>query len=164
MTRANITIITRQGKFQFQGNSSMYPSNTMGDIFKFATSTINRHNGKIDFWDEPGSCDLSTFIEECGLTLGQIGNPSYYYEIDFKTKLVKVWDYKMRWVSAPIDWEAKGWRGCYDNGKGKFGYDSVVKGKLLYSKGFRDMIRRYTAEREVILNKTELKKALEISN
>jgi hypothetical protein len=160
MTRANITIITRQGKFLFQGNSSMYPSNTMEDVFKFATSTAHKFKNKLDFHDEPDSRDLSNFIENCGLTLGQIGNPSYFYEIDFVEKKIRVWDYKMRWVNAPIDWKEKGWK-CYEGKNGKYGWDSIVKGKLLLQLSFREMISK-VSDGEVSLNKTKLKKSLVI--
>lgn len=162
-TRANINIVTSQGNFKFQGNSSMYPSNTMEDVFKFATSTAHKFKNKMDFHDNPDSRDLSDFIENCGLTLGQIGNPSYFYEIDFVQKKIRVWDYKMRWVNAPVDWQAKGWKGCYDNGKGKFGYDSVVKGALLLQLSFREMIHK-VVDGEVSINKTKLKKSLLIEN
>ncbi len=160
-TRANITIITKQGKFKFQGNSSMYPSNTMEHIFNFATSTAIKRENVISFFDEPDSCDLSTFIENCGLTLGQIGNPSYFYEIDFVEKKVRVWDYKFRWVNAPVDWEVKGWKGCYENEKGKFGYNSFVKGKLLLNLPFKEMIDD-VIENGFLLNEKNLKKSLEV--
>ena len=158
MTRANITIITRQGKFHFQGNSSMYPSNTMEDIFKFATSTAAKQNGRFIFYDEPECRDLATFIDSVGLTLGQIGNPSYFYEIDFKSNLVRVWESKTRWINAPEDWKARGWN-CYQNSKGKYGWDSWVKGKMILQLPFRAMFTTIK-EREPVINKTELKKAI----
>jgi hypothetical protein len=157
-TRANITIITRQGKFQFQGNSSMYPSNTMEDVFKFATSTAHKFKNKLDFHDEPDSRDLSNFIENCGLTLGQIGNPSYFYEIDFVEKKIRVWDYKMRWINAPENWKERGWN-CYEGKNGKAGWYSFVKGKMLLQLSFREMVSK-VVDGEVSLNKTKLKKSL----
>ena len=36
MTRANFIIVTEQGKFKMQSNSSAYPSQMMEDIIKFA--------------------------------------------------------------------------------------------------------------------------------
>jgi hypothetical protein len=159
-TRANITIVTRQGKFLFQGNSSMYPSNTMEDIFKFATSTAHKVEKKIDFFDEPHSRDLSNFIDDCGLTLGQIGNPSYFYEIDFAQKKIRVWGYKMRWINAPLDWKERGWN-CYENKNGKYGWHSFIKGKLLLQLSFNEMIDD-VLDGEVIMNKTKLENSLVI--
>ena len=43
MTRANFIIVTEQGKFKMQSNSSAYPSQMMEDIIKFATSTASKN-------------------------------------------------------------------------------------------------------------------------
>lgn len=164
-TRANFLIVTDRGKFNFQANSSAYPSNTMKDVLTFAVSTasrnalFNKENGGLGFYGNPDSWDLSAFIASVDLTLGTVGNPSYYYEIDFVQKHVKVWDYKPRWVNAPVDWEAKGWKGCYPNSKGQFGYDSVCKGKILYNQPFKALCGRYV-NREMQVKKSELEKAL----
>jgi hypothetical protein len=143
MTRANILVITRQGKFKFQSNSSAYPSWIMGVLINFATSTASRNalfDGQIGFYDNPDSIALSEFIHSCGLTLGTIGTPSYYYEVDFVKQTVRVWESKTRWVNAPIDWKERGWN-CYQNSKGKYGWDNHVKGKLIYSKKLVELVK-----------------------
>ena len=143
MTRANFEIICKDGKFYLQGNSSCYPSWTMGDVIKFATSTRSLNSifdNKLGFYENPNSRDIAEFIENLGLTFGSVGNPSFYYQIDFLNKVVKVWESKTRWINAPLDWKAKGWKGCYEGTKGRFGYDTWVKGKCIYQKSFFDLI------------------------
>lgn len=141
MTRANIVIITRQGKFKFQSNSSAYPSWIMEPILRFIGSAASNllETGKIVFYDAPDTFALSELIDKCGLTLGTIGNFSYHYEIDFVNKTIKVWDSNTRWVNAPIDWKERGY-GCWENEKGKYGWTNWVKGKLLYSKRFDELV------------------------
>jgi len=146
MTRANFEIICGDGKFKLQGNSSCYPSNIMKYVISFATSTrslnavVEGEYKALGFYENPDSLAISEFIEDIGLTFGSVGNPSYFYQIDFVKKVLKVWDYKKRWVNAPLDWEAKGWKGCNQNSKGKFGYTGIVKGKCIYSKYFVDLV------------------------
>lgn len=142
MTRANIVIITGQGKFNFQSNSSAYPSLMMEPIIKFVGSTASRNaifKGNLDFYDNPDSFALSELIDKCGLTLGRIGNFSYHYEIDFVLKHIKVWDNNLRWVNAPSDWRERGYN-CWENEKGKYGWTNWVKDKLLYSKRFDELV------------------------
>ena len=144
MTRANFLIITENGKFNLQGNSSCYPSNTMANVIKFAISTHSFNaifEGKLGFYGSPNSRDIAEFIDSVGLTFGKIFNASYYYEIDFVKQTIKVWDYKTRWLNAPLDWKEKGWKGCYEGKNGKWGFDNFVKGKLLYNKNFVDLVR-----------------------
>jgi hypothetical protein len=143
MTRANFLIITKDGKFKLQGNSSCYPSNVMSPVLKFATSTASTNSGATNgFYDRPDSRELSEFIEAVGLTLGSVGNPCYYYEIDFVKQTVKVFDTKSRWINAPVDWEAKGWRGLYTGKNGKLGYmDCNVKGKCIYNKTLSQLVK-----------------------
>lgn len=143
MTRANITIITGQGNFKFQANSSAYPSWMMENLLKFATSTATTNsnfNGEIWFYDEPDSFNLSDFINSCGLTLGHVGNPSYFYEINFVKQTVKVWDYKTRWVNAPTLWKEKGYH-CYQNKDGVWGWTVFGKGKVIYKKGLKELVK-----------------------
>ena len=165
MTRANFTIITKQGKFKMQSNSSAYPSNIMDSIIKFATSTASRNaifEGKIGFYDEPASWDLATFIESVGLTFGWVGNPTYFYEINFIEQTIKVFGTKSRWINAPIDWEAKGWRGLYIGKNGKMGYkDCNIKGKCILNEHFINYIKD-VKDGEIQLKELKIKEALTI--
>lgn len=162
MTRANVYVITRQGKFKFQANSSAYPSNVMGDIIEFATSAASKNaifNGQIGFYDHPDSRALSTLIYEMGLTLGEVGNFSFVYEIDFVKQRVKVWNSTTYWVNGPEDWEAKGWN-CWKGKNGKYGYTNWKKNKLLFDKHFISLIEDVVSENAVI-NDNTMKAALE---
>lgn len=154
MTRANITVLTIYGKYKFQANSSAYPSNVIEPIINFATSVVSNNavfNGKIGMYDEPCSSDLSTFIEEVGLTFGHVGNPSYYYDIDFVKGEIRVYDTNVRWINAPIDWEEKGWRGLYEGKNGKLGYHSIIKGKNLLTYSILDLA--FINDEKVVINK-----------
>ena len=65
MTRANFTIITKQGKFKMQGNSSCYPSNTMCAVLDFATSTASDNSGATNgFYTEQRPLESRHFIFE----------------------------------------------------------------------------------------------------
>ena len=140
MTRANFTIITEQGKFKLQANSSAYPSNVMDDLLKFAMSTATENAGGINgFYDEPDPEALSNFINDLYLTLGHVGNPTYFYDVDFVNKRVKVWGYASRWINAPSDWKERGWN-CWVGKNGKYGYTSFVKGRNLYDKSFDEVL------------------------
>lgn len=164
MTRANFLIITADGKFKLQGNSSCYPSNVMSPVLKFATSTASTNSGATNgFYDRPESNDLATFIEAVGLTLGSVGNPCYYYEIDFVKQTVKVFDTKSRWINAPVDWEAKGWRGLYTGKNGKLGYmDCNVKGKCIYHEYFINLVVKIS-DNEMTVNVYKVKEAEEMA-
>jgi hypothetical protein len=142
MTRANFLIVTADGKFKMQGNSSCYPSNTMAAVLNFACSTASDNSGaKQGFYDRPESNDIATFIEAVGLTFGTVGNPCYFYEIDFVKQTVKVFGTKSRWINAPVDWEAKGWRGLYLGKNGRMGYrDCNIKGKCIYNKTLSQLV------------------------
>ena len=146
MTRANFVIITPQGKYKFQGNSSCYPSNIMDSVLRFSISTASTNLGATNgFYSEPESNSLSKLIDDVGLTLGHVGNPSYFYEIDFIKQTVSVWDYKLSWINAPLDWQEKGWS-CWIGKNGKYGYSNFVKGKKIYNKSFADIKDNLLAE------------------
>ena len=144
MTRANFLIITDSGKFKMQGNSSCYPSNIMEYIITFALSVKSNNLGaKNGFYTNPDSNDIAEFISDVGLTFGYVGNPTYYYKIDFVNHIVKIFDTKSRWVNAPFDWEKKGWVGCYQNDKGNWGYkDCNAKGKCITKKTFIELYNK----------------------
>ena len=164
MTRANFLIVTGDGKFKMQGNSSCYPSNTMSAVLKFATSTASTNSGATNgFYKNPDSREISEFIEAIGLQFGSVGNPCYYYEIDFVKQTVKVFDTKSRWINAPKDWEAKGWRGCYTGKNGKFGYmDCNVKGKCIYNEYFINLVVKIS-DTEMTVNVYKVKEAEEMA-
>ena len=150
MTRANFIIVTEQGKFKMQSNSSAYPSQMMEDIIKFATSTASKNaifdkakgidESVIGFYPSPDSRDISNLVEACGLTFGHVGNPSYFYEIDFVNKHVKVWDSRISWVNAPIDWKERGWN-CWIGKNNRYGYSNWVKGKKIYDKSLKELVK-----------------------
>lgn len=164
-TRANILVVCGDGKFKFQSNSSAYPSNMMKAILKFAISTYSTNRvfepNKDGFYPNPDSNDLATFIDECGLTLGSVGNASYYYEIDFVRQHVKVWDNQRYWHNAPKNWRERGWQGVYEHeSNGSWGYMNWRKGKLIYlNTSLRSLINFVTKpETQVMeLSDSELK-------
>jgi hypothetical protein len=137
MTRANFTIVTREGKFKMQGNSSCYPEEVLPRAIKFMKSTESSNPGATNgFYDEPDSSDIADFIQKVGLTFGSVGNPSYFYDIDFVKHSIKVYDTKSRWVNAPADWEEKGWSGVWER-NGKMGWmNHNVKGKCIHEEYF----------------------------
>lgn len=137
MTRANFTIITREGKFKMQGNSSCYPEEVLPQAIKFIESTKSSNPGATNgFYDEPSGYDIAEFIQSVGLMFGSAGNPSYFYEIDFVKHSVKTFGTKSRWVNAPADWKEKGWS-CVWEKNGKIGYmDHNVKGKCIHEEYF----------------------------
>lgn len=164
MTRANFLVITKEGKFNFQSNSSAYPSYMMEAVIKFATSTASKNSvfkTPIGFHPSPETINLSEFIDDCGLTLGKIGNPTYYYEIDFVKQTVRVWNNKLRWINAPIDWRERGYN-CWENKKGSYGWTEWVKNKLIYSKRFDELVVD-VEEGEVILFKGVIEEAKKIN-
>lgn len=164
MTRANFLIVTADGKFKMQGNSSCYPSNVMADVLKFATSTASSNSGASNnFYDRPDSRDIANFIDAVGLTFGSVGNPSYFYEIDFVKQTVKVFGTKSRWINAPSDWEAKGWRGLYMGKNNRLGYmDCNVKGKCIYHEYFINLVVKISDD-EMTVDVYKVKEAEEIN-
>jgi hypothetical protein len=160
-TRANFTIVTKQGKFKMQSNSSAYPSHMMESIIKFATSTASCNaifdkEAGIDekvlgFYPEPESRALSEFIEDAGLTFGSVGNPNYFYEIDFVNRHVKAWKSTSRWINAPADWKEKGWQGLWEGKNGRMGYmDNNVRGKLIYNKTLKELVKEVVDNNPVL--------------
>ena len=144
MTRANFEIITghfHPRKSYFQGNSSCYPSYMLEFVVKACVSSFSTNAGAPkNFYPEIDSSALSELIKDCGLTLGQVGNPSYFYKLDFFNRIVTVYDTASRWVNAPVDWEAKGWGGVYKGNNGRMGYSSIIKGKVLFTSEFKNLV------------------------
>jgi hypothetical protein len=143
MTRANVIIVTTQGKFKFQANSSAYPSYFGKTMFNFIRHCATQNLGAspvngIGFY-EPESNILSELINDLGLSLGSVGNFDYVYEFDFVKRTFKVWESKLSWVNAPIDWRERGWN-CWLGKNGKFGWSNWVKGKLIFNSTFYDMV------------------------
>jgi hypothetical protein len=133
----------------------------MEDIFKFIHSTAyfdTHHEKKLKFYDRPNAWDLAEFIKEANLTLGHVGNFSYFYEIDFNKQTFKAWDYTTRWINAPVDWEARGWR-CWKGTNGKFGYSTFCKGKKLLDVTFLDIVK-LDENKKPVINQTLLNKLI----
>jgi len=149
-TRANIVIVTEQGKFKFQANSSAYPSNFAKPIFEFIRSLATKNLGcrnlenGIGFY-EPDSITLPELISDLGLSLGTVGNFCYVYEIDFVKKTLRVWEEKISWINAPEDWKERGWN-CWIGKNGKYGYSNWIKGKKIFDSKFIDMLKKTTFE------------------
>jgi len=155
-TRANFLIVTEQGKFKFQANSSAYPERILPDIFQLLQDSAYRSQSNVVFDIDCGG--LSKLIDNCSMTLGEVGNPSYYYHINMVEKTVKCWDYKLGWAYAPVDWRERGWN-CWIGGKKKqYGYTTWKRGKLIYSKSFQDIINEET----LLVNKAELELAAKL--
>jgi hypothetical protein len=159
-TRANITLTTRQGKFKFQANGSAYPSNVMKSILTFAISVVSRNAyfkkvGGIGYYDNPDGYELGNFIAQMDLQLGHVGNPTYFYDIDFTFGIIKVFESKRRWVNAPNDWQAKGWVNLEQNSKGRWGYYTEIKGKEIYNRFVLDLVD-LTNVTEIVLKPKEI--------
>jgi len=167
MTRANFTIITNEGKIKLQCNSSAYPSEIMKPLLLFAISTYAKNNyfgeGKDGFYENPEGFYLGEFIRDLNLSIGHVGNPSYYYEIDFVKQTIKVWANAMYWVNAPSDWKERGWY-CYLYKSNNYGYHAWRKGKLIYNNTFRNVTAVITQKDNNIatLKSDELKKSEDI--
>jgi hypothetical protein len=136
----------------------------MGDILDFAVSTASFNaifDGKLGFYDNPDTTDLADLITSCGLTLGSVGNFNYIYEIDFVKQTLKVWRYTTRWVNAPENWKEKGWV-CWLGDNGRYGYTNWVKGKLLFSKAFFELVSLNETQNAVSVNKHILEVAVNL--
>ena len=152
-TRANFLIVTTQGKFKFQANSSAYPERILPDIFQLLQDSAYKRQSNLMYDIDCGG--LSKLIDNCSMILGEVGNPSYYYHINMVEKTVKCWDNKLGWTYAPKEWKEKGYH-CYIGGKrNEYGYHTWKHGKLLYSKTFQDIINEET----LLINKAEIELA-----
>jgi hypothetical protein len=144
MTRANVEIIVgahRAKKFYFQSNSSAYPSYMLEFVVKAVQSTYSQNKGAIDkFYTDIEGVDLSELVGNCDLRLGKVGNPSYYYIMDFHRKRLIVRESQSYWVNAPYDWREKGWVGCYKGSNGRYGYDGIRKGKIIFDAHFSQLV------------------------
>ncbi|MBD3260928.1 MAG: hypothetical protein GF334_04500 [Candidatus Altiarchaeales archaeon] len=95
-TRANLIISQPSNglRFYYGISSSGYPECVMPELIEYSG-------------DMGALCDL-------GLSIRQIGNFDYVYEIDCDVGTIRVWDSTVYWVNAPKDWEWKR--------EGKYGY------------------------------------------
>lgn len=110
-TRANVTIKTFKGKFQYEIPSS-------GD---------EPENLKIlQNW----AGDMPDLIDLC-MYPGHVGNPSLYYDVDAINGTIRVYNAQSFWVNAPKDWKERGYS-CYqkDDNPNQYGYHSWRRGKL----------------------------------
>jgi hypothetical protein len=119
MTRGNISIISRGSIFRFHVGSNAFPADTCPALEKY----INEPDYYL--------VDLPELCNELGLQLGHVGNPCFIYELNLDSHTLTVWETKLRWVNAPIDWKEKGWN-CYIGTNGKYGYHNWIKGKKVY--------------------------------
>ena len=119
MTRANLLVITRFGRFKFEWGSDAYPEDVKEFLKQLATMK-----------EMPGVDWLAENNPAGRLTPGTIGNPYYYYEVDQLKGTVTAWESATYWVNAPEDWEARGWR-CWKGSNGRYGYTNWRKGKRL---------------------------------
>ena len=158
MTRANVHLITNQGTFKLQGNSDMYPSSVFPSIFNLVSNTMSENYDWVK--QGPDGNTLSTFISEQNLTLGSVGNFSYFYEINFTTRVVKCWENKLSWVNAPENWKERGWN-CWIGKNGKFGYTNWVKGKCIFQKSFEEMTSKINTF-EYQVNENLLSKSIQL--
>ena len=120
-TRANLTIKSYDNKWKFYMHSYPIPDDVVPRLLTMIDVRNNQHE-----------ITLSILQDEFDdMSLGHIGNADYFYEVDIIKKTIGVWDSKMKWVNAPVNWEAKGWMGIYEGDNGRMGYMSIVKGKKL---------------------------------
>lgn len=119
MTRANLLVITRFGRFKFRWGSDAYPEDVREFLVKLARM------------NEMPSVDWLAENNPAGnLTPGTVGNPYYYYEVDQLKHTVTMWDSDVYWVNAPDDWKERGYN-CWQGKNGRYGYSNWRKGKKL---------------------------------
>ena len=119
MTRANLLLITKYGTFKFEWGSDAYPEDVKDFLIALAKM------------DEAPDVDWLAEHNPAGrLCPGTIGNPYYYYEVNQKTRTVRMWDSTTYWINAPADWKERGWH-CWKGTNGRDGYTNWRKGKLL---------------------------------
>lgn len=116
MTRGNLIIQSpAQGlSFYYQINSSAYPREIIPELLKYDGT--------------PESLDL-------GLEPGQVGNFSYFYELDVTSGTLKVWDSTTYWQNAPKNWKEKGYN-CWMGKNGQYGYTNWKKKNRLDILGY----------------------------
>ena len=119
MTRANILIISDGNKFKLRIGSDGYPADVLPILIPYKDAR--------DYYE----LDLRQFVIDLGLTLGHIGNPCYYYDLNLDDHWLKAWKSTMYWVNAPENWRERGWN-CHLGGNGKYGYENWRKGILVY--------------------------------
>lgn len=128
-TRANILII--QGGFPkkvyFERINSGSPDQILLELINFCEKQY--YNGKL--YDRTMSDNIISLMVDLGLEVSQVGNFSYQYEIDLIKGTLRVWNSKTRWITAPADWQERGWN-CHFNGK-SYGYTTWCKNKRLFN-------------------------------
>jgi len=118
VTRANLLIVTKDGhKIKLYWSSDAYPDTVGAMLWALAR---REH--------EPTLENLADQNPAGELCFGYVGNPYYFYEVDQSAQTVMAWHATQRWVNAPEDWRARGWR-CYLGDNGRFGYPNWVKGR-----------------------------------
>lgn len=128
-TRANIVII-QDGfpkKVYFERISSGSPDQILLELINFCENQFC-HN---KLYDHTLSTNIIDLMMDLGLEISQVGNFSYHYEIDLIKGSLKVWNSKTQWITAPANWQERGWN-CYSNGK-SYGYTTWCKNKRLFN-------------------------------
>jgi len=74
-------------------------------------------------------------LKNLDLEPGQVGNFYYFYELDVTSGTLKIWDSKIYWQNAPVDWKEKGYN-CWKGENGRYGYSNWRKSKRLDPGGF----------------------------
>jgi hypothetical protein len=146
MTRANIIIIHDGflGKAYFEKGSSGYPKEVVPELVRFlighvSKGAIERKDEKILYNGVAPHC-LATLLNNLYLSLGQVGNPYYFYELDLTKGTIKAWESKTRWINAPANWKEKGYN-CYKGTNGKDGYTTWIKGKVVFSTDINKLLK-----------------------
>lgn len=152
MTRANIVIVhgSYPKKAFLEKGSDGYPSEVIPELVKFLVAHVNNSSSEERLYKYVSSDALVTLMSELYLTLGQIGNFYYAYEVDLVKGTIKAWESKTRWVNAPADWEKRGWV-CWLGSNGKYGYTNWVKGKIVFSTDIETLLKdmQFEVEGEV---------------
>ena len=113
MTRATIVILSaiQNIKFMFGMHSDGYTDTVLPVLKKWNGSVESLRDLYLDcHWD---------------------GNFSYWYELNVDTGKIIAWEGQTYWVTAPPDWEKRGWN-CWQRtpaSGGTWGYSSWRKGK-----------------------------------
>ena len=119
MTRANLVIIAACGQrtcLEFGSDAS--PSEGMARFL--GNLAIMEYGPDLEWLQANNPAGM--------ISIGEVGNPSYFYEVDQRTHTVRAWNAKTRWVNAPDDWQERGY-GCYKGTNGRYGYTNWIKGK-----------------------------------
>ena len=118
MTRANITIRSLGRKFELQLGSDGYPEEVVPILKEQLKAT--------DYY----GFDLYILTHNFNVSLGHVGNPYFYYDLDLDENTLKCYKATTYWVNAPENWKERGWY-CWLGENGKYGYTNWRRGRLI---------------------------------